>query len=425
MVEFTDKSSIDLTGFRTLSKGYGTLGLVTLNNDVFLCVVTGSSQVATVRPGETVQKINSVEFYCLNSQDYDHLHGKVTNPYPDDVFQSDDDYYGSGLDQADSTADHPFTALRKLLSHGFFYYSVDFNLTSRLQDRIGEDVSLDVGSLDAGLLWNSYMIEPLLTFRSHLSDFERDALDSSRMLTSVIRGFVETLTISPSSAPLKSVTSNLPSFLTIISRLSSRRAGTRFNSRGIDDEGNVANFVETETIFWHPSGICFSYVQVRGSVPVFWESSSSLIPGQQKIQITRSQEATQPAFDKHFERLESTYGPIHIVNLLSETKPGEAELSDRYRSHVSRCSLTQTTEKDVSSPHQMLRETDFDFHAETRNAGGYEGARYIRRYLEESADGFAYFMSANTSEGVRSTPEKPAGKRAVVVLQQEGIFRTK
>lgn len=30
----------------------------------------------------------------------------------------------------------------------------------------------------------------------------------------------------------------------LISRLSCKRAGTRFNSRGVDDDGNVANFVE-------------------------------------------------------------------------------------------------------------------------------------------------------------------------------------
>lgn len=39
----------------------------------------------------------------------------------------------------------------------------------------------------------------------------------------------------------------------IFSRLSSERAGTRFNVRGTNDDGQVANFVETEQvsrIFW-------------------------------------------------------------------------------------------------------------------------------------------------------------------------------
>lgn len=32
----------------------------------------------------------------------------------------------------------------------------------------------------------------------------------------------------------------------LISRRSSKRAGTRYNSRGIDDEGNVSNYCESE-----------------------------------------------------------------------------------------------------------------------------------------------------------------------------------
>lgn len=98
------------------------------------------------------------------------------------------------------------------------------------------------------------MIEPLLKFRSRLVAHERDILDRSRILTSAIRGFVLTITIPASSAPLRTSKTGLPSSLTLISRLSCRRAGTRFNSRGIDDDGNVANFVESETIYWSPSG---------------------------------------------------------------------------------------------------------------------------------------------------------------------------
>src|SRR5690349_12848724 len=57
MVEFSSRDQLDLSDYRVLSSAHGTLGLITLDNDVFLCVVTGASQVATVRPGETVQRI--------------------------------------------------------------------------------------------------------------------------------------------------------------------------------------------------------------------------------------------------------------------------------------------------------------------------------------------------------------------------------
>jgi hypothetical protein len=38
--------------------------------------------------------------------------------------------------------------------------------------------------------------------------------------------------------------------LSIISKLSCQRAGTRFNTRGIDDHGHVANFVEVKKILY-------------------------------------------------------------------------------------------------------------------------------------------------------------------------------
>lgn len=71
--------------------------------------------------------------------------------------------------------------------------------------------------------------------------------------------------------------------ISLISRLGWKRAGTRFNTRGVDDDGNCANFVEVKRLFGliraqgsHQSQSetlfstdmhCFSFVQVRGSVP--------------------------------------------------------------------------------------------------------------------------------------------------------------
>jgi hypothetical protein len=65
MVEFGDLNSINLEHFHPVTTARGTLGLITLSNDVFLCVITGSEEVATVRPLETVQKIFAVEFCKL------------------------------------------------------------------------------------------------------------------------------------------------------------------------------------------------------------------------------------------------------------------------------------------------------------------------------------------------------------------------
>lgn len=53
-----------MEGYRTLSSRsiHGTLGLITVQGDVYLCVVSVSEKVASVRAGETVQRIKAVEF---------------------------------------------------------------------------------------------------------------------------------------------------------------------------------------------------------------------------------------------------------------------------------------------------------------------------------------------------------------------------
>ena len=63
--------------------------------------------------------------------------------------------------------------------------------------------------------------------------------------------------------------------LILISRRSCRRGGTRYNARGIDDEGQVANFVETEQLTYINRQRVLSFVQIRGSVPVFWEQTGA------------------------------------------------------------------------------------------------------------------------------------------------------
>lgn len=424
MVEFARLEDIDLEDYRALNavNAHGTLGLITVNGDVFLVVVNGSRRVADVRPGETVQRIHSVGFYCLNSASYDALLNDEVNPYPTDTIDEDGYEMGFGRGKTENPMEHPCLALKKLLSSGTFYYSNDFDLTRRVQERSSDAATVSIDSLDAGFLWNSYMIQPLVDFRSRLAPREKQALDGSGILTSAIRGFALTVTVPSSSSPVRSSRSGLPSQMTLISRLSCRRAGTRFNARGMDDDGNVANFVETETIFYAPTGLCFSYVQVRGSVPVFWEQATGLLPGQQKITITRSPEATQPAFDKHFEHLELSYGAIHVVNLLSNEKPNELELTHRYRHHIRQSPMNYAPEQ--SKEHELIKLTEYDFHAETRGPGGYEMASMIQQWIRHSADGFAYHLSEEIEEYARSDGQQYVVRRPTTILQQEGVFRT-
>lgn len=64
IVEFSSLKTLDLSHYRTLyhTGVHGTLGLINVNADVFLCVISKAARVATVRPGENVQRIQGVEF---------------------------------------------------------------------------------------------------------------------------------------------------------------------------------------------------------------------------------------------------------------------------------------------------------------------------------------------------------------------------
>lgn len=49
----------------------------------------------------------------------------------------------------------------------------------------------------------------------------------------------------------------------------------RYFVRGIDDQGDVANFVETEQIVIYSGNVC-SFVQTRGSIPLYWSQRPNL-----------------------------------------------------------------------------------------------------------------------------------------------------
>ena len=70
----------------------------------------------------------------------------------------------------------------------------------------------------------------------------------------------------------------------LISRRSRYRAGTRYFRRGADRNGHVANFVETEQIILADRSskgngefsAHISFVQVRGSIPLYWAEVNNL-----------------------------------------------------------------------------------------------------------------------------------------------------
>lgn len=67
--------------------------------------------------------------------------------------------------------------------------------------------------------------------------FIRHGIDANKWLLKVMCGSAEIRTVYVGSKQAKAA---------VFSRLSSERAGTRFQTRGVDDSGHVANFAESE-----------------------------------------------------------------------------------------------------------------------------------------------------------------------------------
>ncbi|KAF9141456.1 inositol polyphosphate 5-phosphatase [Linnemannia schmuckeri] len=356
---------------------YGCLGLMHHANDTFIALVTGCTKVGDLRMSESVYKIIAVKFFSLTGEtpDEDMIPAPVNPEYASDT-------EGPGL------MPHPCRELEKVLCNGGFYFSPQFDLTRSIQSRQEKHSAETNQNYDQSYLWNHFMLSELLTFRSHLDEQEREELDFGGLLVHVIQGYV-------GCQPFRTATTQ--GQISVISRLSSRRAGTRYNTRGIDDNGNVANFVETETILSNPEW-CFAYTQIRGSVPVFWEQQGLQLASH-KIQLSRGSDATKPAVKRHFEELIQKYEDVHIIDLLGIKDQGEITLSQEYRGQV----------EALKPILKHLHMTRFDYHSQVKG-GNYEQVQSLLQHIRGDSERYGYFYHDLLSNSIIQT--------------QRGVFRT-
>ncbi|KAF9076927.1 inositol polyphosphate phosphatase [Rhodocollybia butyracea] len=395
VVEFLPKDEVDLqNAVKLTQRGVkGCLGMISVDNDLFLAVVTSAGEVGNTRPSkatpETVARIHEVAFYSLTSSYWDDI-DTASN-----VEVQDRDYTNP------QAYEHPCLPLTKIMSSGTFYYAIDsgWDLSSRLTRRLAQGMrdSNDIANYDDRFVWNEFIARSLLDFRERLDPYERDEFDSCQFVILTIQGYVGVFSMALPAPP----TNGAPAIatLSLISRLGWKRAGTRFNTRGVDDDGNCANFVETETIFSNDQH-CVSYVQVRGSVPLFWEQQGLQTFGH-RIQITRPH-ASQPAFERHFASLTEEYGPSHAINLLG-TKENETILSSAYDRHLQIA---------LGALGDGLTITHFDFHSQVR-IGGHDSVMRELRRIEAIADHIDSFGSTMCDTGSND-----------VITNQRGVFRT-
>ncbi|KAI0939420.1 hypothetical protein AcV5_000847 [Taiwanofungus camphoratus] len=407
VVEFLPKDQVDLSNAVKLTTRNvkGCLGLISISNDIFLVVITCAAEVGNTRPSaptpESIAQIHDVGFYSLTSSAWDEIPMTVDTMNGNSYADQQDSYATSG--GTNTVFEHPCSPLTKIIAAGTFYYALDpqWDVSSRLSLRFSRAEGTrgvgDMGAYDDRFVWNEFIVRSLLDFRERLDPQEREDLDRCQFIVLAIQGYVGISTLALPAPPTNG--SPTVATLSLISRLGWKRSGTRFNTRGVDDDGNCANFVETETIF-STNQNCFSYVQIRGSVPLFWEQQGLQTFGQ-RIQITRPQ-ASQPAFDRHFLQLTEEYGAVHSVNLLG-SKENEAILTTAYARHL---------QSALSVMGDTVGITHFDFHNAVRIGGHESVVREVRRLksIVDNADNFGFTMTDSTTNEI--------------ITDQKGVFRT-
>lgn len=334
IVEFVKTEFLDLSSFKDITPSrtkhnktlLGFIGLLYVKRNIHLGFITRSTRVASPRINENINVVNDVTFYCLNNDEFD------------STINLSEEELNTHMLNEETDIHHKFPSLsvQKLLRLGHFYYLDDFDITSNLQERGLSRIDSNRVSADTpyfkSFMWNTYMISEIIDFRNGLNPIEKQSFDAARFLTIITRGYAKTINIS--------LDNNEEALLTLISKQSCVKNGPLFGDWGCDDDGAVSNFVESEVVIYCEK-FCFAYVLLRGNVPSFWElqnsfSKKSIISkNSKKLVLTRSFEAAQHAFNKHFDSLGNQYGDIHVIDcLLRDQSSYKGQLKDNFKEHL-------------------------------------------------------------------------------------------
>ncbi|XP_039175194.1 synaptojanin-1 isoform X2 [Crotalus tigris] len=281
---------------------YGLLGVLRLNlGDTllhYLVLVTGCMSVGKIQDSE-VFRVTSTDLISLRT---------------------------------DPSDEERVSEVRKVLNSGNFYFAwsstgVSLDLSLNAHRNMQEETT------DNRFFWNQ-------SLHLHLKHY---GVKCDDWLLRLMCGGVEIRTIYAAHKQAKAC---------IVSRLSCERAGTRFNVRGTNDDGHVANFVETEQVIFLDECVS-SFIQIRGSIPLFWEQPGLQV-GSHRVRMSRGFEANAPAFDRHFHTLKNIYGNQIIVNLLG-SKEGEHMLSKAFQSHLKASEHANDIKMVNFDYHQMVK----------------------------------------------------------------------
>lgn len=313
LLDTIDDGNKGTGGIKLKCTTWGLLGFIKFTGPYYMLLITKRSIVAMVG-GHYIYQIEGTELIPLTPAKY-------------------------RGDQRNTEESRFLTILNNLDLTRSFYYSYSYDITRTLQHNITKErIALNNGlpcSADDDpntmFVWNSHLLQPAV-------DALKDPFDWCRP---IIHGYVDQASVSIYGRT---------AFITIIARRSRYFAGARFLKRGANDLGYVANDVETEQIvsealttsFHAPGGRLFaspeytSYVQHRGSIPLYWTQDNTGVTPKPPIELNLV-DPFYSAAALHFDNLFERYGsPIYVLNLVKakERTPRESKLLEEYRKAI-------------------------------------------------------------------------------------------
>ncbi|KAI0343986.1 hypothetical protein BDW22DRAFT_1327329 [Trametopsis cervina] len=339
---------------------YGILGMVTLVMSEYIIIITGREHRGRFM-GHNVYRATDYDILPLNPD------VSITNP-------------------PNSVEAHLLALVRSHLYGGYFLYSYGWDLTRRLQAQwatIQEDAGRALWEVaDDRFFWNKFLQGRFIDATYANSD-----QNLSPYILPIIYG---TFDIRPARVNGHHIR------LCLMSRRSRYRAGTRYFRRGIDRDGHVANFVETEQVLLLDSpsregpgdevNAQLSFVQIRGSVPLFWAEVNTL-RYKPDLQIMDLQD-TVDAARKHFDEQVQLYGQTSLVSLVNH-KGHEKPVKEAYERGVAELN------------HPQVHYQYFDFHSECKNMR-WDRISVLIDKMEEDLISQGYFhLDSRKSEPVK------------------------
>lgn len=311
-------------------------------------------------------------------------------------------------------------AAKLIMTSRSCFFSYEFDLTRRMGLLQGKAVAPAKSTMDPLYFWNQKLVGPFaesgqdgfvmpiiqgFVGQRSFTVKKVDAKDPhSACVVSAEDDPAQTEGVSHAIAHAKEALVEQPDetqsfLLTVISRRSVKRAGLRYLRRGIDDEGNCANCVESEQILstpeWDDSRPIRSFIQIRASIPLYFSQSPySFKP---MPVLSQSEAANQSAMKKHFEDLKNRYGSIQTA-VLVDKHGTEVAIGEAYEKTLK--SLTDGG--DLSAVDWEW----FDFHTECR------GMRFdkVQKLVDTLDSNIGKFGETVVTKGV-------------VTSQQKGVIR--